>query len=119
MKLPLLLTLAACSLFSSCAGPGGFASDVFVSYTGNGVSVTSTKIVVVPGKEATTPTGAGYDLTTKKGFVAYADGHQEEFRITGAGFGGGFVALNLQGGGQVRYNTQTGELTTTGSSFSK
>lgn len=109
MKTILLLLTAV--FLSSCATTG---SDLFIAYTGTGVEIQNTKITAESGKEDTTATGVGYDLKAKTAYVTYASGRTQRLRITGAGFGGGTVALVLEGGTRIRVNTKTGEVVTEG-----
>lgn len=106
--LPLLATLA----LASCGTTG--TSDLFIAYTGTGVEVQNLKITPEPGQEDATATGVGYDLTKRTAYVTYASGRTQRLKITGAGFGGGVVALVLEGGTKIKVNTKTGAVTTEG-----
>lgn len=75
----------------------------FVGMTGSGIEVTG----LTGGLS-----GAGYDLKAKTAYILYANGQREKFQITGAGMGGGQIALYLVGGGKVTINTKTGQVTT-------
>lgn len=110
----ILILMAACAAFAltSCGTTGGGTNDLFIAYTGNGVEVQNTAIVPQPGQEAQTATGVGYNLDRKTAYITYADGHRSRMKITGAGFGGGLVAIILEDGTKVKVNVHTGQVTT-------
>ncbi len=114
------IILAAVSLLalclSSCESTGGLSDGIFVAYT-DGVEVSNSNVEVVAGQESTTATGAGYNLKSHQAYVAYADGHRSQLKISGAGFGGGNMALVLSDGSRVNVNLKTGKVTTVASPF--
>lgn len=110
----LLTSILALSILPSCTTTGGGSgfTDYFVVYTGSGIEVQNSKVVVQPGQEDSTATGVGYDLKARTGYVTYASGRTQRLKITGAGFGGGQVAIVLEGGGRIIVNVKTGQVTT-------
>jgi predicted small secreted protein len=119
MKPPTIImaALAALSLLlTSCGttgGGGGFnTNDLFIAYTGNGVEIQNMAVTAPPGQEAQTANGVGYDLKAKTAYVSYVDGHKSRLKISGAGFGGGVVAIVLEDGSKVKVNVKTGQVTT-------
>lgn len=102
-----LLCLAACNTTAP-----GILNDLLIVYTGNGAEIQNTAIKVVPGQEAVTATGVGWDLKLKTAYVTYADGHTSRLKITGAGFGGGKAVILLEGGARITVDVHTGAVTT-------